>query len=335
MDLPLQYVVDKFYQYVGIPRFKRFTNVYEGSCPVCREGKSFLKKRRLYFIVSENRLYCQNEQRSWSPIEWIKEVSGLTYYEILEEASEFDESIDDIISRRKNDAIKKINPYSLPFDSINLFDPLQVRYHKDNQIVIDCLNYIQGRRLDKAVNKPRTFYTSLTDKIHKNRLCIPFINKDGKITFYQTRAIYKADETPAKYLSKVNAEKTVFGVNNIDINIDYLFIFEGPINAMFVHNGLAIGGIEMTDIQKEELKPFTFHKKIWIMDNPYIDEAGRKKTLQLIDRGETVFIPADDFREIKDFNDICVQHELNHIGLGYIVKNSYEGMKALLRLKNL
>jgi hypothetical protein len=333
MDLPLQYIVDKFYQYGGGPKYKRFSNTYEASCPICREGNSWLKKKRLYFVVDENRLFCQNEQRSWSPIEWIKQVSGLTFYEILSEAGEFNESLDSIISRRKTEEKKKVNVNSLPFDSINLFDPLQVKYHKDSQVVIDCLKYIQKRRMDKAINRPRTFYTSLTDQVHKNRLCIPFINKDGKIVFYQTRAIYKADESPAKYLSKINADKSIFGINNIDVNIDYLFIFEGPIDAMFVKNGIAIGGIEMTDKQEEELQPFSLQKKIWVMDNPYQDEAGKKKICKLIERGESVFIPPDDFKQFKDLNELCVSYGTDFIGMGYLVKNSFKGMEALYKLK--
>jgi hypothetical protein len=59
-------------------------------------------------------------------------------------------------------------------------------------------------------------------------------DENGKIIFYQTRAIYKKDETPAKYLSKVGGNKSIYGISNIDQNIDYLFMFEGPIDAMFV-----------------------------------------------------------------------------------------------------
>lgn len=335
MDLPLQYIVNKFYQYAGYPKYKKFSNVYEAGCPVCREGDSWQKKRRCYFIPNKNYITCQNEQRTWSPVEWIKEVTGLTYKEIMDEASEFDESINDIIARKKDLIQKKINPYSLPFDSINLFDKLQVMYHKDDQVVIDCLRYIQQRKLDKAINRPKTFYTTLNDKVHKNRLIIPFINRDGKIMFYQTRAIYKKDEEPAKYLSKVCGDKSVFGINNIDVNVEYLFIFEGPIDAMFVKNGLAIGGINMTEIQENELKPYMLHKKIWVMDNPFKDEAGKDKILKLIERGETVFIPPPEFRDFKDLNEICVAHDIDHIGMGYIVKNSYSGLKASVELKNL
>jgi hypothetical protein len=335
MELPTQYIVEKIYSYCKRPTYNKMSNAYNFECFLCNEGKSTGRKKRGFYFVDKKLFYCHNCNSSLNPIEWIKEVTGLTYDEILKEASEFDESISDIIKRKENIKIKKAKTDSLPFDSINLFDKLQVVYHREDQVVIDCLNYIQQRRLDKAINRPRTFYTTLNDRVHKNRLCIPFINKDGKITFYQTRAIYKKDEKPAKYLSKVGGDKSVFGINNIDVNIEYLFIFEGPIDAMFIKNGLAIGGINMTEIQENELKPYMLHKKIWIMDNPFKDEAGRSKIEKLIERGETVFIPPREFREFKDLNELCVAHSIDHIGMGYIVKNSYSGLKASVKLKNL
>lgn len=338
MQLPINYIVQKFYQYAGNPKFKSYTNTYEASCPICREGKSWGKKRRLYYVVEDDRLYCKNTGRSWTPYEWIKEISGLDYADILKEASEFDDSLDQVVQRYENSREKKtrrVSDHTLPFDSINLFDRLQVQYHRNNRVVIDCLKYIQERRLDTAINHPRTFYVSLNDHTHMNRLCIPFIDKDGKILFYQTRAIYSKDvEATAKYLSKAGADKSVFGVNSIDVNFDYIFIFEGPIDAMFVKNGVAAAGIDLSELQQQELEPYRFHKKIWFLDNPFVDKEAMKKIKKLIDRGEIVYIPPKEFREFKDLNELCVHYKLNYIGPGFIVKNSYEGMKATLELQS-
>ena len=54
--IPQEYIVEKFYQYAGYPKYKKLTNVYEGGCPICREGKSWNKKRRLYYIVKEDHI---------------------------------------------------------------------------------------------------------------------------------------------------------------------------------------------------------------------------------------------------------------------------------------
>lgn len=333
MEVPVQYILQIFFQYAGGPKHKKYTNTYYASCPVCREGKSWLKKKRLYYIPDDNLFYCQNCQRGWNPINWIKEVTGKSYHDILVEAGEFTDSIDSIISRSAPVEQKNTNLSSLPYDSINLFDTLQVKFHRNDKPVIDCLHYIQQRKLDVAINRPRTFYVSLKDKVHKNRLCIPFMNRDGKIVFYQTRAIYEKDEFPAKYLSKINADKTIFGVNNIDVNLDYLFIFEGPIDAMFVRNGLAVGGIRISEAQEKELEDYRMFNKIWVLDNPFVDEASNEKISELIERGERVFIPPPEIDKYKDINELCVAENINKIGTKFIVDNSFSYLQASLRLK--
>jgi len=30
------YVVEKFYENAGYPRYKKISNIYEGGCPLCR-----------------------------------------------------------------------------------------------------------------------------------------------------------------------------------------------------------------------------------------------------------------------------------------------------------
>ena len=57
--IPKSYIIQKFYQYAGYPRFNKVSNTYYGCCPICREGKSWGKKRRLYYVVDDNTLYCQ------------------------------------------------------------------------------------------------------------------------------------------------------------------------------------------------------------------------------------------------------------------------------------
>lgn len=58
MELPQTYVIDKIYSYsTGV----RETNSYlNGCCPVCREGKSWGKRKRLFYFLDEDYIYCHN-----------------------------------------------------------------------------------------------------------------------------------------------------------------------------------------------------------------------------------------------------------------------------------
>jgi len=325
--LPQEYVIQKFYQYAGFAKHKKASNTYNGSCNICKEGKSWQKKKRLYYIPSKNLICCHNCNKTWSTINWIIESSGLSYSEVLEEASKYDFTSFEI----PNEVVIRPESETLPVDSINLFDKQQVNYFINNKVVKDALTLIKNRRLDTAINKPKALYISLKDFIHKNRLIIPFYDYKGKIVWYQSRAMYKRDEVDRpKYMSKLNSERSVFGLDKINEQLDYLFIFEGPIDSMFVKNGLAMCGISMSETQEEQMKRYKLYQKIWILDNQLKEnEDVRYQTNKLIEQGERVFFWPKKYNTIKDINELCVKVGKDSIKPEFFIDNSYEGSIAL------
>ncbi len=332
MELPLNYIIEKIYTHGVGPKYKKYSNTYNFGCPICREGNSLHRKRRGFFLVNDGYICCHNCQRTWSPAEWIKEAAGLTYSEILHEAEEYDDCIDEVIQRHGWKEEKRSNPYTLPYDCINLTDSIQVEYYKDNPYVVSALNYIHQRRLDVAINRPKAYYVSLNDKLHRNRLVIPFYDEKGQIVFYQSRALSSQDEKFARYLSKVDAPFSVFGIERIRVNYDYIFLFEGPIDSMFVINGIGMGGLSLNDTQEKQLEKYHFHKKIWVLDNQLDNADVAKKYRQLIEHGESVFVYPEKFKEFKDINDICTAYRLDQISPKFFIDNSFTGMQALLQL---
>ena len=320
MDVPESLIVQYFYQYSGYPEYIRANGVYMGCCPVCREGKSWGKKKRLFFVPNENLIYCHNCQKRWSPINWICEVSGKEYYEVLEEIGDC-EYIPIIQTEKKQKAVNP-NQSVLPFGSINLFNQTELNYYSDNLIVRTALEFIKRRRLDTALNKI-DLYMTMKDSTYKNRVCFPFKELDHKIIFYQCRALYKEDEENGrKYISKFGADISVFNIDKIDVNFPYIFQFEGPIDSMFVKNGVAMAGLSYSETQKAQLSRFLSHKKIWVLDNQRIDEASKKKTNELIQRKETVFIWPKEYSKYKDLNDLCVAMKKDEIDPQFFIDNS-------------
>lgn len=332
MELSFSYITNKIYQYGYKPKFNKHSNVYNFGCPICREGSSLGKKKRGYYLVKDNYFICHNCQQTWKPIKWVQEVTGLDYKEILKESNSFNDSLD-VVLLKKEPVKKQVKTSSLPHDCINLNDSVQLNYYKDNKVVQDILKYIRTRRLDKAINRPRTFYVSLTDKLHKNRLIIPFFDDVGKIVFYQSRAIYKEDEEFSRYLSKVGSEFTVFGIDKISSDLDYLFLFEGPIDSMFIQNGLGLGGLRITEVQEKQLEKYRFHNKIWILDNQLDNKEVVKKYNELINKNEYVFCIPNKFKQFKDLNELCINNKMDKIDPKFIIDNSYTGMQAKIRLK--
>ena len=337
MLLNEDYIVTKFYQYAGFPKYNRLSKSYNGCCPTCREGKSWGKKRRLYYIPKKNVVFCHNCGLSMRPIKWIQQVGSLTYVEIMQENGNM--TVREITTENV-EFEKPVQPSDiLPKDSINLFDTSQTDFYKDNKIVQECLKLIKTRKLNTACNKPPSLYVSLNDPVHKDRLIIPFYDTDGKIIHYQTRTVVVTkNKTFPKYLSKQNSEKGLFGINQICESDKHIFITEGPIDAFFIKNAIAVAGITeskgdpFTKRQKEQLSNFPLHEAIWVLDNQHLDVASKKKTTYLLNLGYKVFLWPEKYKKIKDINDFCIEKNINCFSEEFILENTVTGVKGRLML---
>ena len=259
----------------------------------------------------------------------------MTQAQIYEDVKE--KSVDDgFISEQQPERPKGS---TLPQDSINLFDSTQTDYYRDNDIMRLSLQLLKSRRLDTAVNRPNALYLSLKANTHKNRLIIPFFNEKNEIEFYQSRTILSYDVKMPKYLSKSNADRTLFNINKVDRNSEYVYIFEGPINAFFTKNSIAVAGINegkqsFTSRQQEQLdNVLRLQTKVWVLDSQWIDNASFAKSKILLEQGFKVFIwPEKIGKQYKDFNDIAIAAKKDEISAEFINKNTHEGLTGILKL---
>jgi len=328
--LPVDYVTQYIYQYVGKVKAKR-NGVLNGCCPVCMEGSSWGKKARFYYNPSKedegSTMSCFNCGYNSNSAGFIMKMTGMTYGEVMEESKDYDIIPKTICNNHFVKLEQKIEKLEspLPDNCINLFDKTQVDYYSDNEVVKLALDYIKTRKLDIAPNRPKTFYLSLDDYIHRNRLIIPYYDC-GKIVWYQSRRL--VDDDSQKYLSKVDSERSLFNFDNIIEDIPYIFIFEGAIDSMFVKNGTCLSGITesgdffLTNKQKSQLSMYPMHQRIWILDSPYLDETAKQKTVSLYNMGEKVFQwPKSVGSVCKDFNDIIMISSKKEIPKDFILGN--------------
>ena len=339
ISLPEDFVILKFFELGLYPKYNKFNNVYQCSCPICREGKSLGKKRRCYYIPKNENIFCHNCGWSGKPLRWIKEVSNTSDEDIIKELKEYIPSAEDIIEKdEKTKPTFKVE--TLPKDSINLSDKFQCDFYRNNDIVRSVRHLVKERRLDTAINKPEALYVSLTDKVHKNRLVIPFFNEYDEIEFYQTRTVLNRDKKlRPKYLGKVNSEKTLFNIDRISSAHDCVYIFEGPINAFFTKNSVAVAGItergkSFTKRQDDQLNTtLKYLDRAWILDSQWVDRASLVKSEVLLKQGERVFIWPEKFgKRFKDFNDIAIACKIDEIKWEFIEKNTFDGLEGIVKL---
>lgn len=335
--VPEQYTIQALYENIYKISYNKYNHTYNGCCPICKEGDSWGKKKRFYYIPKKDLAYCHNCGYSKKTLSFLLDVTHKPLHFIINEIKEFD--IEEQIPVKEVKEERRQVDKSLPEDCINLSDPSQVEFFKSSAPVIAALDLIKKRKLNKGINRPKTFYISLKDKVHKNRLILPFYDENGDIIFYQSRGLMKKDlyDRP-KYLSKVNAERSLYGIQNINTELDHVFIFEGPIDSYFVENGLATCGITersdkmFTALQKEQMSRLNLYEKIYVLDNQYCDKAALSKSIILADNNEKVFIWPKELKQFKDFNDICVIGNKDKIRPEFILKNTYSGLKAKLLL---
>lgn len=337
MIIPEEFIIQKFYQHAGYPRYVKSTNTYMGGCPVCREGKSWGRKSRCYYIPKETRICCHNCGWYGKPVAWILEVEQIPYDELVRQVDACDYSYG-----IPKDDVKIVRPQlDLPSDSINLFDKTQLNYYSSNQVVRAAAETIVARRLNVAANRPKSIYVTLTDLVHKNRLVIPFYDKTRQIQFYQTRSIFANDHRP-KYLSKQNSEKTLFNYDQVSSGADTVFITEGPIDSFFIKDSVAVAGIQersantFTQTQKVQIDRLFLMQKVWVLDSQWQDSASLLKSETLLKSGACVFVwPKDIGTQFKDINDMCIYFKINQISEEFLHKNTYCGLKGIVKLKQI
>lgn len=316
--IPENYVVNKLYSYAHEPVYRRHDNTYNAGCPVCKEGKSLGKKKRLFYYPTSNTFHCFNCSKTWSAYSWILSVCNITKEEMDEEIQQNSSSVD-VLKKINLPILKNKNIPDLPYDSINVFDEIQQSYFTKYKDFYNVLQYVVQRKLHTAINKSPNLFTSLTDKVHKGRLCIPFYDRNNKVLFYQSRSVNGSEP---RYMGKYGSDKTIFGIERVDPNIPYIFMFEGPIDAMFVKNGVGLAGLTLGEKQRNQLNEFPFHKKIWVLDNPKFDETASNKIKELVKAGNMVFRWPLGMSH-KDFNEMAIADEIDEIPYKVITENIY------------
>ncbi len=330
MQLNEEFLVELFYTHCKRPVHKKYQNTFNAECPVCKEGKSAGRTRRLYYFPNKQYFYCHNCCRSWRPLDWIKEVAHLTFPEIVKRNNEKIQEIPQQKIKTVKEPATVLELEDLPTNSIDLTDPRQIEYYKHSKFVKLAKEYCEQRRLFEAVNSCKKFFVSLEDKVHKNRLVIPFYDESNQVACYQTRALTN-NQFP-RYLTKFG-EKGLFNINNVASEVPYIFVFEGPIDSMFVRNGVAIAALAPTHKQETKLRSMLGYELIYVFDNDKNNKQTAKRIEKHIKEGKRVFMWPSEFRQFKDFNEICCQLKMNEIPWQFVVKHSASGPEALIKQK--
>jgi len=154
------------------------------------------------------------------------------------------------------------------------------------------------------------------------RLIIPLLKEDGTFFGYQGRSF--DPNTKLRYITIIFEEYTkIFGLDAVNKDTT-TYVFEGPIDSMFISNSIAMLG---SDIKLDS----SFKDPVFVYDNEPRNLQIVKKIDSMIDKGYNVMIWTDDFPQ-KDINDmIMAGHDAEHIKI-IIDQNTFNGLEAKMNL---
>lgn len=318
-----------------LDRFKRVGGNFNFRCPICGDSKKNRAKARGWILSSgdKTRFYCHNCNASMRFSKFLYTLDPLLHKEyVLEFMAENGGSRHVPVPPPKKEAVKHADISILK--SLRKVSQLEVNH--------PVKEYVQKRQIPsnmhyklyfapkfkKWVNSVRSDkYVDITKD--EPRLVIPMLDKDGDIIGFQGRSFKKDD--PLKYITIIvdESKPKLFGLDTVDPDQD-MYVFEGPIDAMFIPNSLASCGGKI----ENEIKRCTFidqQRTVVVYDNEPRSKDTVKKIEAAIENKYRVCIWPDGL-QYKDINDMVMGGLSSEAIKQIIDQNTYRDLQAKMRL---
>lgn len=298
-------------------------NHYNFRCNICGDGKKKKSKRGhirysdtdgfFYFKCYNEGCLAAGEGNAWSAEKWLKKTNTSLHSQYVREilAPKDKEKI-----KNKLDSIK-IQRREPPKKTENFGKIVCIKENSDNILVQKAITYCKERLIPDSVWK--YWFVSLEGK-YKNRLIIPFYDKEKKIYYFQGRTL--TGQEP-KYLNREKGkENAIYNYYYIDKKKP-VHVFEGPIDSLFIENSVAVLGVSFPDEVKEKLDELETR---WIYDN---DETGRVQAEKVLRKGQYIFLWKEFLKDkllpdnVKDINEVVVKSKKPIGDIKKYFSNSY------------
>jgi len=160
----------------------------------------------------------------------------------------------------------------------------------------------------------------------ETRLLIPFFDKEKRLHAYQGRAL---GNSKVKYITIIldDSVPKVYGLDSVNFD-KTTYVFEGPIDSMFVPNSIATAGGDLVSA----IGAFNDKQNLVIV---YDNEPRSKDTVKKLDKaimqGYSVCIWPDNL-EHKDINDMVIAGLTSEFIQFIIKSNTYKDLAAKMAL---
>lgn len=317
---------------------------YQFKCNICGDGSKQGNKRghlRLYrtngtqywtYKCFNDGCRASGNGEAWPGEFWLKYTAPHLY----------DNYISELLSENRKDYSEEIKKLEEKV-AIEQRIVRQEKYNKEQKSLEYFIPIIDNNKLCKTAidlcikrlipeEVWSKFFVALPGKgsVYSNRMIIPFYDNNEEIYYWQGRALLEKQDP--KYLNRLtDKDEAIYNIFNIDKNKP-VFITEGPIDSIFVENGIATLGLEVSEKMQNIIN--TFDNVIYIFDG---DKPGIKTAQKYIQKGKKVFLWEKFIKDLKlpirkkwDINDFMIFSDLKGTKLTYsdlepfISKNYYD-----------
>lgn len=315
---------------------RKSATLYNFSCPFCGDSDTDKKKARGYVYTKKgNTLYhCHNCSVTHGFATFLKNLDFQLYSDFNMERLKGEKSpeqveLENFVEKMKPPVFMKSGPLK--------------GLKKISQLSADhpCKQFVAKRQIPnpyhaKLFYVPNFFgwtnqlipgkFSKGAEHYDEPRLLIPFFNAEKEMHAFQGRSLDPKSRT--RYITIVNNESVpkIYGLDQVDYNKKF-YVFEGPIDSMFVDNSIATAGGELVSTVKDLPKK----NMVIVYDNEPRSTETRKKIDKAIINGYNVCIWPSNLMH-KDVNDMILAG-LSADFVRYIIDtNTYSDLKAKLAL---
>ena len=329
------------HKYIGIissrlENFKRKSaNLYNFRCVLCGDSSTHKNKARGYIFEEKGktRYHCHNCNATLSFDNFIKTIDQNIYNEMIYERLQDKKSPEQIDYEQFIEKMKKpVFLKSGPLKGLKKISQLSPNHR--------VKKFVDARRIPnpyhaKLFNCPnfKQFTNNLVPNKFDNasierdetRLLIPFFTKEKTLHAYQGRSI---GESMVKYITIIldDSVPKIYGLDTTNFN-KTVYVFEGPIDSMFVPNSIATAGGDLVSA----ISSFSKDKLVIIYDNEPRSKETIKKLDKAIMNGYSVVIWPENM-EHKDVNDMILAGLTSEFIQHIIDKHTYRDLAAKLQL---
>lgn len=312
---------------------KKGDNLFNFRCPYCGDSQKSKTKARGYVMMKGNDYLfkCHNCGIGANLGNLIKHVSPNLYTDYVSER---------FLNKMRNEPVKRVVK-----DISKIWKPSYIKYTPFNEIKkISQLpsdhparKYVIKRKIPNEYHH-KLFYTPkffafvnkfIPDKyqiIDKDepRLIIPLVDAEMKLLGFQGRAFGKCN---LRYITTMLNEEApkIYGLDNLNWNLP-IYVVEGPIDSMFVHNSVAMAGADMKNIEM-----FSGKNCVFVYDNEPRNIDIIKRIDKIINLGHSVVIWPKNVKE-KDINDMILANREPEEIQAIISNNTFSGLGAMVKL---